>query len=377
MAQTRLLSQISSLHTTISTLKAENRRLEARSKASRAYARTVEDSTFLTTSLSSQSSLIHGLQAAPLPRLRNSSSTTSIDSNLNNTSYSSSSSSSSSSSNNLATTTTTTTTLPSNVEQLERDNFYYVSRIKELEEQLEQTPKREDVLASHEIASNSYLADREKRTIKMIADKLILTIDHLSKLKNKRKRVALKEKIMIEIETGRVGTRKDPVPSITKKIAETQVHVRFMKETHDIIKTLASQLHVTKINFLRREELLKKQIEEKKKIIMNQGLRIRNYEQDAIIRKEERSMVNHSLNTPLSVVLSHLGPTNRIETPAGSLVFEPLEAGTSGTSGTLETETGSGGDGGRQDTTLIGDGKEKKCSKCSSLFLFDSMEYFF
>jgi len=371
MAQTRLLSQISSLHTTISTLKAENRRLEARSKASRAYARTVEDSTFLTTSLSSQSSLIHGLQAAPLPRLRNSSSTTSIDSNLNNTSYSSSSS------NNLATTTTTTTTLPSNVEQLERDNFYYVSRIKELEEQLEQTPKREDVLASHEIASNSYLADREKRTIKMIADKLILTIDHLSKLKNKRKRVALKEKIMIEIETGRVGTRKDPVPSITKKIAETQVHVRFMKETHDIIKTLASQLHVTKINFLRREELLKKQIEEKKKIIMNQGLRIRNYEQDAIIRKEERSMVNHSLNTPLSVVLSHLGPTNRIETPAGSLVFEPLEAGTSGTSGTLETETGSGGDGGRQDTTLIGDGKEKKCSKCSSLFLFDSMEYFF
>ena len=135
MAQTRLLSQISSLHTTISTLKAENRRLEARSKASRAYARTVEDSTFLTTSLSSQSSLIHGLQAAPLPRLRNSSSTTSIDCKLNNTSYSSSSSS-----NNLATTTTTTTstTLPSsNVEQLERDNFYYVSRIKELEEQLE------------------------------------------------------------------------------------------------------------------------------------------------------------------------------------------------------------------------------------------------
>ena len=252
MAQTRLLSQISSLHTTISNLKAENRRLEARSKASRAYARTVEDSTFLTTSLSSQSSLIHGLQAAPLPRLRNSSSTTSIDCNLNNTSYSSSSSS-----NNLATTTTTTsTTLPSsNVEQLERDNFYYVSRIKELEEQLEQIPKREDVLVSHEIASNSYLADREKRTIKMIADKLLLTIDHLSKLKNKRKRIALKEKIMIEIETGRVGTRKDPVPSITKKIAETQVHVHFMKETHDLIKTLASQLHVTKINFLRREKL--------------------------------------------------------------------------------------------------------------------------
>ena len=359
MAQTRLLSQISSLHTTISNLKAENRRLEARSKASRAYARTVEDSTFLTTSLSSQSSLIHGLQAAPLPRLRNSSSTTSIDCNLNNTSYSSSSSS-----NNLATTTTTTsTTLPSsNVEQLERDNFYYVSRIKELEEQLEQIPKREDVLVSHEIASNSYLADREKRTIKMIADKLLLTIDHLSKLKNKRKRIALKEKIMIEIETGRVGTRKDPVPSITKKIAETQVHVHFMKETHDLIKTLASQLHVTKINFLRREELLKKQIEEKKKIIMNQGLRIRNYEQDAIIRKEERSMVNHSLNTPLSVVLSNLGPTNRIETPAGSLVFEPLETDTLAEIG--------GGDGGRQqcDTTLIGDGKKKK-NECYSLFV--------
>lgn len=95
---------------------------------------------------------------------------------------------------------------------------------------------------------------------------------------------------------------------------------------------------------------------------MNQGLRIRNYEQDAIIRKEERSMVNHSLNTPLSVVLSNLGPTNRIETPAGSLVFEPLETDTLAEIG--------GGDGGRQqcDTTLIGDGKKKK-NECYSLFV--------
>ena len=46
MASNRLLSQITELHQVIAKLKAENRRLVSRSKASRAYARTVEQSTF-------------------------------------------------------------------------------------------------------------------------------------------------------------------------------------------------------------------------------------------------------------------------------------------------------------------------------------------
>ena len=46
MASNRLLSQITELHQVIAGLKAENRRLVSRAKASRAYARTVEQSTF-------------------------------------------------------------------------------------------------------------------------------------------------------------------------------------------------------------------------------------------------------------------------------------------------------------------------------------------
>ena len=70
MASNRLLAQITELHKVIAGLKAENRRLESRAKASRAYARTVEQSTFFPSADSGGGSSSTGLVgSASLPVL--------------------------------------------------------------------------------------------------------------------------------------------------------------------------------------------------------------------------------------------------------------------------------------------------------------------
>ena len=193
--------------------------------------------------------------------------------------------------------------------------------MKELEEQLQQVPTPQDVLSSHAATSTSFLAEKEKIIMKSISDKLHLLSEELHTLKKKRTRVSLKEKIMVEIETGRVGTRKDPVPALSKKIGNTSVHVNFLTSVVLLIQSLSSQLQINKQKASRTRETFRKQLEEKKKTIMNQGLRIRNYEQNAVKQQHANSMSN--IMQPLSLVLDGLGPHNRIDTPAGTLILEP------------------------------------------------------
>ena len=307
MAQTRLLSQISSLHATISNLKQENRRLEQRANASRAYARTVEGSTFITThtttNLFDRNTTTTSTSA--FPRI---SSTSSIKSNAFSLPPSSSSSSSSSMISSASTNNTygggsnSTAVDNPDVEQLERDNLYYRTRIQELEEQLQNAPKVNEILQSHAAASSTFLGEREKKMVENINKKLGLVSAELNKLKEKRKRVSLKEKIMIEIETGRVGSRKDPVPALTKRISSMQVQAQFLKETSNLIKTLLSELQTTKNKTARIEDHLKKQLSEKRTQILNQGLRLRQYEQESSKRRAENASMMMSPIEPLSIV---------------------------------------------------------------------------
>ena len=199
--------------------------------------------------------------------------------------------------------------------------------MQELEQALKKAPTTDDILQSHAAASASYLGDQEKKTVKNIANKLELLLKELRGLTEKRKRVSLKEKIMIEIETGRVGSRKNPVPALSKKISATQVSVRFLTETSDLIKSLSSQLQINSNKTSRLEENFRKKLNEKKKTINNQGLRIRQYEQNAVKQRQQHShgasLMMNSPIAPLSIVLNSLGPENRIDTPAGTLVLLP------------------------------------------------------
>ena len=347
MAQTRLLSQISALHQTISNLKNENRRLEQRNNASRAYARTVEDSTFITTHtttnlfdrnstttttstfprISSESRIL--AQTTPLPP-----SSSVASSAAASTSFATASS---------AAASTTTSTMNNNdttmIEQLERDNLFYMSRVQELEQQLQNTPTPTDILQTHAAASSGFLGEREKKVVANITNKLNLLKAELNKLKDKRKRVSLKEKIMVEIETGRVGSRKNPVPALSKKIATTQVNVQFLKETNELIKTLTSQLQTTKTKAAKTEEQFNKTLREKKMQVLNQGLRLRRYEQEK--HRSAPSTPNASMMmspiAPLSIVLNSLNEQNQIDTPAGTLVLMPHDQ----SSGVLEDGRGS------------------------------------
>ena len=269
----------------------------------------------------STTSLLDGMQATPLPRIPTSSSMSQFNTSTTSSFHSispptspiltASNNSSNNNNNNNAT----------SYQQLERDNLFYTNRIKELEETLQQIPTENDILTSHAQQSSSFLITREKTTVKNIHDKLLLMTEELASLKKKKKRISLKEKIMVEIETGRVGTRKDPVPALSKKISATQVDVKFLTQAQDLIKALASQLQVVRTKSMKTEEHFRKQINDKKKTIMNQGLRIRNYEQDAMKNKHNLSIMSQMQG--LSHVLDNLGPHNRIDTPAGTLILEP------------------------------------------------------
>ena len=104
------------------------------------------------------------------------------------------------------------------IDQLERDNLYLSNRVSELEKTLQTQPSAEATLAAHMASATALLEEHDKETIDALTNKLSLLVEDLAGLRKKRSRVALKEKIMIEIETGRVGTRKNPVPALSRKI---------------------------------------------------------------------------------------------------------------------------------------------------------------
>jgi len=162
----------------------------------------------------STTSLLDGMQATPLPRIPTSSSmsqfNTSTTSSFHSISPPTSPILTASNNNNNNDNNNNNAT---SYQQLERDNLFYTNRIKELEETLSQIPTENDILTSHAQKSSSFLITREKTIVKNINDKLLLLTEELASLKKKKKRISLKEKIMVEIETGRVGTRKDPASS--------------------------------------------------------------------------------------------------------------------------------------------------------------------
>jgi hypothetical protein len=218
-----------------------------------------------------------------------------------------------------------------------------------LEETLSAQPSADATLAAHARSAVAFLDEREKNTCEALSEKLRLLTEDLVGLRNKRSHVALKEKIMIEIEMGRVGTRHNPVPSLTRKIKHLEVRVVFLQQVKDLVAQLTSQLQQARSLAAVRARDFRRQLEEKRATIMDQGLRIRHYEKDAAKRASQQARNEASLSLVLDNMMiggsggmgdggrvggvpdgSSASPGagrffgNRIDTPSGSLVLVPF-----------------------------------------------------
>ena len=112
---------------------------------------------------------------------------------------------------------------------------------------------------------------------------------------------------MIEIETGRVGTRKNPVPALSRKIKHLEVRVGFLQQVKDLIGRLTSELQHARSSSATRERELRRQLEKKQTTIMDQGLRIRNYEKDAAKHALQQARSDASMSLVLSNVMDGMG----------------------------------------------------------------------
>ena len=363
MANNRLLSQITELHQVIAKLKGENRRLESRAKASRAYARTVEQSTYfphsngqrdLKPSVTSETSL----RPSAAPLLSSSSSLPvlsltagimsrgglpHLDSRRPTSSgmFSRTIMPQTDSLNSGGSALSSADNGPNGnakIDELERENLYLSNRVAELEDALKSKPSEAATLAAHAATATAYLEEREKRIVDAVTQKLNILTDDLEGLKKKRSRIALKEKIMIEIEAGRVGTRHNPVPALSHKINSLEVRVNFLNEVKELISKLTSQLQQARSSANAKDRDFRRQLEEKKSVIMNQGLRIRHYEKDSAKREAQNTQNEANLSLVLDNIMRGDGNTradvdaklilkNRIDTPSGSLVLLPLSQG--------------------------------------------------